>query len=203
MYPMLEAYKASMRWWDRVKHWVGRRAYSINRAWWWLQHRLNPRHRYHVLRIRDSAPHGYRYGWTDASERVLYAAFTLLQEFVEGEDPKVGLRPVEDYLTEGASPEEREMVTQQVAREQEVRALYDWWTKTRPEAYALAELLLTAPDGVDPSVTAVRDEKVAELLGMDPAEWVKVTYGSAMLHIEAEEQVMLQRLITVRQHLWT
>lgn len=57
--------------------------WNISEAWWWLKYHLVPKHRYHILSLKQ--PNGYQYGWLDADQQILYACFNILISFVEKE----------------------------------------------------------------------------------------------------------------------
>lgn len=51
--------------------------WKLERAYWWLQHRFNPRHRYNLIKT------GLRAGYWDPRERITWAVFELITEFVD------------------------------------------------------------------------------------------------------------------------
>lgn len=108
------------------RFWVNRRS-ELSEAYYWL--RTHTVHRYHIIDIRGED--GYAWGWIDRDHAMLLACFKLLRDFVERENPTVGLGGVEAYEHEGMCDGEREMIANQVAREKEVRAIYTWWTQDR------------------------------------------------------------------------
>jgi hypothetical protein len=55
---------------------------------YWLQCHFIPKHRYHMLDLRQSGDVlSYRYGWVDAPQQMEYALFNILAKFVEEEMP--------------------------------------------------------------------------------------------------------------------
>lgn len=111
---------------------------AVQNAWYWV--RCHTYNRYHVINVSGEDGE-YDWGWQDADHRMLLACFKLLREFVEQEDPGVGLRTVEDYLGAG-EPLDSDIalsVRKQVARERRVRELYVWWTATRPRLHRLSD----------------------------------------------------------------
>lgn len=106
--------------------WVNRRS-ELSEVYYWL--RTHTVHRYHIIDIRGED--GYTWGWIDRDHAILLACFKLLRDFVENENPTVGLGGIEAYAWEGMSAGELEGLAAQVAREKEVRALYVWWTVER------------------------------------------------------------------------
>lgn len=86
--------------------------------------------RYHIINI--SGVDEYDWGWIDRDRVLLYSSFKILCDFVDQEDPNIGLRTLKDF---GASDDEWhiKVITAQLEKEKEIRALYTWWTKERPE----------------------------------------------------------------------
>lgn len=102
---------------------IGRLLGRLSHAWYWVtSHTL---HRYHIINLRGEA--GYKWGWIDADHAMLLACFKLLRDFVEIEDPKVGLRKLSDFGI--MSGQDYDFVERQLETELEIRRLYDWWTK--------------------------------------------------------------------------
>ncbi len=73
-------------------------------------------YRYHMLDLRNKA-FDYRWGWVDVTDKMIYASFNLLQQFVEKEKPFERI----DW-SHGA-------VHRRAAKE--IKALYAWWTVGR------------------------------------------------------------------------
>ena len=97
----------------------------VSNAYYWLRCHLWTR--YHIINISGICD--YKWGWLDRDNVLLYASFKILQDFVEKEDPKIGLRTLEDF---GAPCKGLEA---HLEIEREVRAIYDWWVKERPTMY--------------------------------------------------------------------
>lgn len=76
--------------------------YRIGDVKWWFFHRFHPSHRNHVIKTR--LPPGYY----DKDDLMFHACFTLLQNFVELEQPFDIFETSEPHWTE-------------------IKNLYDWW----------------------------------------------------------------------------
>lgn len=139
-------------------------------AWYFV--RCHTYNRYHIINL--SGQDDYRWGWLDRDRAMLLACFKLLVDFVEGEDPEVGRRTVDDYCNHAPEMDcafQHACVEQQLEGDAEIRALYDWWTVGRAQEHAAAEASgWTSPNPL------VLDER---------------------------DQEQLERLIVVRQRLWT
>ncbi|HVI40794.1 MAG TPA: hypothetical protein VM577_09050 [Anaerovoracaceae bacterium] len=96
----------------------------LERARYWLVSHLIPSRRYHMLDLRQ--PDGYRYGWVDAPQQLLYANFAILKNYVEGElDGKVPRYKEEEHQDwlEGARSWNKHY--------EEIENLYKYWTVDR------------------------------------------------------------------------
>lgn len=78
-------------------------------------YRLHTRLTHHRLDLRN---YEYSGGWCDRDMLVLYASFNLLKDFIELE------RPYDWFETKESAHKESWL---------ELKALYDWWSVTRPE----------------------------------------------------------------------
>jgi len=97
--------------------------------------------KYDIVNI--SGLDGYRCAWIDCDNAMLLACFKLLNDFVEKEDPRVGLRTLEDYGYHSSclnEPCEKckehndiQFIAAQIERDKKVRELYNWWNKERNE----------------------------------------------------------------------
>ncbi|MBA3350953.1 MAG: hypothetical protein H0U23_00755, partial [Blastocatellia bacterium] len=133
----------------------------FRQAKYWLSSRVINRH--HEVDLRNP---GYRWGYTDPSEAILYACFNVLKNFVDN-----------GGLT-GASFTE---FPEQAQREYEMNVLYLWWTEGRWIEHSNCEKALAQ---------AIGDAEYKLAL-----EW-KEALGE-------DDQLMLARLINIRQYLWT
>jgi hypothetical protein len=157
----------------------------FSRAWYWV--RTHTYNRYHLVDCRD-ARNGYEWGWIDRDQLMLFACFQILREFVEKEDPRVGLRTIEDFAGGSNFDDERKMLEDQLAREREVRALYDWWTKGRAEERELADRMV---DELRPKGWSFHHDEKWDA-------WSKMHE-----YVERKDNEMLDRLMKIRECLWT
>lgn len=87
---------------------------AISDAWYWF--RSNTYNRYHIVDCRNKA-NGYKWGWKDRDQLLLFACFNILKDFVEKEYPGyVDWEHGEDISW----------------AKQEMLELYIWWTQKRP-----------------------------------------------------------------------
>lgn len=78
--------------------------------WWWVKHRTIKR--FHVLKLRGLTP-----GWWDTDTRLLFASFTLLEDYVEREKPfKIVEWNDDDTSRDYAN---------------EIHSLYLWWKRRK------------------------------------------------------------------------
>ena len=131
-------------------------------------------------------------GWHDKDEVLLHAAFQLLTDFVEKEQPEKIVDWDSDELHKSAW--------------EEITSLYKWWTKTRLKRRSpLDDKKLTRPPF-----------KLKKIPGSDLRQWVKSDKKKYAAYYQAleeharlendwyeEDQRNLHRLIDVRGFLWT
>lgn len=172
-------------WWHRFWGW--------HPAYWLRSHTFT---RYHVV---DGRTPEYRWGWIDRDNLMFNACFNILVDFVENEDPAVGFRGLGDYAYEGMGEDARESIMVQVRREREVREIYQWWKVDRwEERRACSRMMQDLPEenfDVDESgawVTGARYRSPEFKAWCDEAN-----------RLDAKDEEMLDRLMKVRQALWT
>jgi hypothetical protein len=166
--------------WNKPRHELKYKIQGLWRDAWgwkplyWL--RCKTFTRYHIINI--SGQDGYKWGWIDRDHAMYLACFKLLTEFVELEDPTVGLRTEVDYRGDLDEKEwlefHRPSIIPQLEREVEVRALYNWWKAARKQEWDACYALKRG--------TEMYDE---------------------MNRLEEKDEEMLMRLMKVRRSLWT
>jgi hypothetical protein len=131
-------------------------------------------------------------GWCDKDHMILHAAFQLLVDFVEKEKP-------DQIINWNSDPEHKKTW-------QEIKSLYRWWTKTRPNR---KEPL----DNENLKIPPMRFKKVpgtnlTQLMDYDKNKYKE--YDSAFkrqmsleMKWHKEDQKNLHRLIDIRPYLWT
>lgn len=154
--------------------------------------------RYNTVHLRTLPP-----TWTDADTRLLHAAFTILVDFVEQEEPFARTliehdaacpRPGMDL--EGVC-HSCQVDESQLAFGTELRALYHWWTVERPTNRAAEDRALaawheafTAQGGFSAPDTATTIQR-------------KDVHTVWERDNDAQDTAMLIRLIQIRGSLWT
>lgn len=174
---------------DRLQSAV-RRAFRRGRDLrWWIQHRIDPRHRYHVIWT------GLEPNYYDIDTLMLHGMFSLLRRYVEGE--MGGVEQIEEFNRELRAPSEHsisagtvEMEAAQADRQGEAVALYQWWTIQRPADVQRIDLLIDLLYGDDRPAGERAETMRAELWALEQKS-------------DREDQEMLHRLIDIRGSLWT
>lgn len=103
--------------------WLCRIRRRVRDAYWWVRHRIDPRCRFHVIRIPTLTP-----GYYDPDIRILHACMGELCTFVEKGAPQI-------VWTE-------DDVARRVRAEMQV--IYDWWKEEWPRR---EEMLPEIPEG--------------------------------------------------------
>jgi len=155
----------------------------FSKAHYWIVSHCVPSRRYHFLDLRQ--PNGYRYGWTDVPEKMLFAMFNLLGEYLNEEKP----HDLTQWYTKEQIDTDEGLKRQQNKLE-EARAIYHWWTVEREEEYArkseMQNKWWTARKSKDPN----REKYWEQLCQMD-------------IDMEAKTDEMIGRLMKIRRSLWT
>lgn len=195
--------RGEKQWWRRwlVKP-LWRLGNRCHNAKWWLQYRLNPRHKYHLI---DT---GLEPGYHDADYLMLHGCFALLCRYVEKEHDGV------DSLAEWAAklqtaPDKNAPEGWQEAqgtREAEVVALYRWWKDGKPADQAEYDRMLHHLYS-DPWETYTNDDgqKVfgSRLKYQEGDKEMRDSMWELEAKMQEDEQQMLKRLIDIRGGLWT
>ena len=164
-------------------------AYPTGRAVYWIKCHTLPSHRFHMLSLRQPKSHydHYSYGWMDVVEKILYANFNLLREFVEEECPEL-MGPDEGFLiADGA--DFYPVDAQWNAARLQLKRLYFWWMKTRQEKIRML-------DKMQSEWYEARDNKKL-------AEELFQKLGKYEEEFKAEQKQNLQLLVNHRDYMWT
>jgi hypothetical protein len=164
-------------------------ARPIENARYWLVSHLVPSRRYHMLDLRQ--PHvkggeeGYRYGWADVPEKMLYAMFNLLGEYLTKEEPAdLALHYTHEQIEADVN-----LKAQQEAFE-EATAIHHWWTVTRHEEVARCNKLFD--DYIEARKTKAPNR-----------DFLHISYRTQDRLNEEKVDEMVTRLMKIRRTLWT
>lgn len=172
-------------------------------AKYWLFCHLLPSHRFHLVDIRQPFDHNYnkhpyRYGWLDTDERMMYAMFNLLVEFVEKEEPYVLIPTAKDLVDADSDSQEDQdrnfFLSRQIDQHKEYMTIYNYWKFERPNLEKEYGKLLTA--WLDSrELTEDRNHPDTKRLHQEME-----TFGE-LKNQKLED--MMHRLVDVRATLWT
>ena len=176
-------------------------ARKISKAKWALLYRFHPRYRYHVI---DT---GLRPGFHDVDELMLHGMMSLLVRYVEEQEG--GDLALEERIASLLNPDNRdpnvpdEYQTDDYADlDRETLAIYQWWKFDRPKAQ---RELRESYDVFFRSGRGIRiggrlfGEAAARRTDLPP-DFVEPSVLEEAL--EAKEQEMLLRLVSIRRGLW-
>jgi hypothetical protein len=99
----------------------------IKDPWYWLKCHIVPKHRYHMLDLRQPKVKGeyaYRYGWMDSDTQIVYALFNILNNFVKHEMPSWYCPSEEEIVDEPSLQDQRNKYL-------EVKSIHYWWNVER------------------------------------------------------------------------
>lgn len=177
--------------WFRHKIWWPIKHPLSDAKYWFVSHFI-PSRRYHMLDLRQPRKAGdvvnhdcYRYGWRDVPEKMLYAMFNLLGEYLNKEKPH--------DLTQWHTREEIEAdagMKRQQDDIEEARAIYHWWAVEQHQEHA--------------RITETRhlwwEAKKNKLPN-------KEEYWNLLKKLEEDQETktdeMIARLMKIRRSLWT
>lgn len=169
----------------------------IHRAIWRARHRIDPRHRYHVV---DT---GLRPGYHDPEILMLHASFALLRRHVER---RMGGIVALDAFTEGLrrrpDPNAPDGLQERQADDQtEMAVLYRWWTEALPALKARRKELSHALYG-ERRMRFRKEGSGLMRIDMRPFEDGEKPLFEELRELERridrEEQEMLHRLVEIR-----
>lgn len=159
----------------------------IQDAKYWVVSHIVPKRRYHMLDLRQPKNEDdidqYRYGWLDVSERMLYAIFNLLDQFVKYEMKNYYCPTEEDILKEDNLQAQKDIYF-------EILEIHKWWTVDRKDAHKQCNEL--------------RNKWHSLLKQNDPQTqiiWDKMREMDDELERKTDEMII--RLIKIRRSLWT
>lgn len=161
-------------WWP-IKH-------PAERLRYWLVSHLIPSRRYHMLDLRQEG--GYRYGWRDVPEKMLYAMFNLLGEYLEE-----GPNDLTQWYTREQIEADEGYKAQQDAID-EARAIHHWWTVEKPAAEKAREVMLSLWHSSKKAKGPRTQEYWDKMRTMEEEQ-------------EAKTDEMIARLMKIRRTLWT
>jgi len=124
------ASKLNLWWYENVR-WPLRNSW-ISEVYWWVQHRINPKHRYHI--VKTKLPPGYH----EVETRMFYAMFQLFAEFMEHQlkNPHVVWQYDESVFEDWMIEDDPEGVKREIESRnktwKEMNDLNTWWTVTFP-----------------------------------------------------------------------
>lgn len=176
-------------------------ASKIKDAYWWVQHRFNPKHRYNIVRLTRLEP-----GYYDPDMRLFYAMFEVFEDFMKDQlkDPHVVWEYSESDFPEFMLKEEPESVKEEIesrnARWKEMNEIYDWWVndyQTREDNLPPTPPL---PKEWGPLGVFKKEHEDDEIV----REWKRVID----IHFKKEEEwrkkdkEMMHRLVDIHESLW-
>lgn len=169
---------------------------KLRHAYWWVQHRVNPRHRYHVVRT------GLKPGYHDIDELMEAVSVVLLRRFVE--DTHGGLSNLRRWADELKSDWEDASAKRQGEDYQRIAELYEWFTAERPRR--LQELDDDLP-WHDYRLEDVGDG-YKRLVFDGTEEYYEVYRAAVLQQMSAEEKLRnettenLKKVIELRHRMW-
>jgi hypothetical protein len=176
----------------------------VRNIYWWVRHRVDPSHRYHVVRT------GLKPGYYDVDTLMLHSCMALLCRYVEHErEGEESLQKWIDELIEmSQDPEEQwpEGCIESYKKEMEALTIYRWWKYQLPYDKKCEEYLLNLCYSGEMFHRELQEDGTVKVTRIPPTpeEQFNLDWHEALEYkIEHDEQEMLHRLIEIRGCLWT
>ncbi len=177
--------------WFRYKIWLPI-WWPIKDAHYWFISHFVPSRRYHFLDLRRPCYKNetynidcYRYGWKDVPEKMLYAMFNLLGEFLTKENPHDLTRW---YSREEINADEGFKAQQDAI--DEARAIFYWWTVERKNDLLYRNTVLSIWSAANKSNSPSKENMWKLLKELDQK-------------FEDKTDEMILRLMKIRRSLWS
>jgi hypothetical protein len=173
---------------ETLESWISRKIIRpFKDKYYWLVSHLIPSRRYHILDLRQSAsnlePDYYRYGWTDVDQRMLYAMFNLLNDYVDNELSFLHFPSKQEVEENESLKYQREVIL-------EIKTIYSWWNIERKiKARELAAKL-------DAWYIAKQNRK-------PNANQLHELHRKLEVEFDQKEEEMTIRLMKIRKNLWS
>jgi len=172
LYPIRNFLFNTFSFWFKAKF-----IWPIKRGWYWFKHRVVLRTHMLDLRQPKDGCDGYRHGYCDPRQCVLYACFNSLVMLVEKE-----YGGVENIILE----DDNEFAVDWNHARSEMKELYFYWTIGRHKEQKATHALYDAYIADSLHLKSLREE------------WLKAEDAR-----EKHEQEMLVRLVKIREYMWT
>lgn len=161
----------------------------LRSAYWWIMHRVHPRHRYHIVKT------GLEPNYYDIDTLMLHSMIFLLKRYIV--DEHGGVKELEEHIKDlRANPDENmpEFSERTASNDEKALAIWKWWTLDKPADVKREDEILTdlygSRNGSQTLHYAYDENLSAELMTLEKK-------------ISDDEQEMLHQLIDIRQSLWT
>lgn len=170
---------------------------------WAILHRIHPKHRYHVVKVRSLKP-----GYHDPSELILHASFDMLSQYAERRLMGSGIKGTKwdqcdiDHFSDDKS---YNSFLNQIDKEADIIALRNWWVNDRPNREKYEKDLI---DGHPPAPAGIEDDMwIFDERLKDTEEYKRYREWSNKLSEldekwEKEDQEKLKELVDLRNHIW-
>ncbi len=116
---------------ETVPLWVHCKLYKLDMRWYEFASKTFRKQHFLDLRQPVGSPYEYRWGYRDPSERMLFACFNTLCEYVEEREGREKFAEHIEMLKDLEDPP-----TAQIERETKALELYIWWRDEMPKLHA-------------------------------------------------------------------
>jgi hypothetical protein len=185
-----------------IKYQIKRPIWALDRAYWWVQYRVNPKYKHTTIKLKRLDP-----GYYDPSTLLLYASFEIFEKFMKHQlsdkcfvqwewDEKC----FQDWEWEEYPEKCKEMIEERNKLWKEMNELYDWWVNIYPNRESTLPDFPELPKKWGFLSVVNEDFKDTEEI----KEWRRIAdiHNKAEVDWDKEDEEMLVRLMKIHNNLW-
>jgi hypothetical protein len=164
---------------------------NLSHFWYWL--RTHTYNKYHLLDLRN---YEYKWGWLEPGDKIFYAVFACLDEFINTGEPQMLIR----YHKEALEKKEYNYGSEEIEKEklsvyEEFITIHNWWHNIRPQL--INEENIAIKKSYDS-----RHKKNRTLQNTNSDELFNL-YKKLIDERNNLETMYVKRIIELRDYMWT
>ena len=175
--------------------------WNLRNAYWWVQYRVNPKHKYTTIKLKRLDP-----GYYDEDSLLFYAMFEIFENFMKRQltNPQVIWEYDEDCFPKWQVEEDLEGIQKEIASHnadwKEMNEIYNWWVNVYPKR---EETLPEYPElPKEWGTLSVINEDFDGKKQMKKWKGVNAAHFKAEEDWRKEDQEMMIRLVKIHSLLW-
>ena len=174
---------------------------KLNNAYWWVQYRVNPKHKYTTIKLKKLEP-----GYYDEDALLFYAMFEIFETFMKRQltDPQIVWEYDEGCFPDWMLEDDLEGVKKEIKsrndRWKEMKDIYDWWVDVYPNRESTLPEYPTLPK--EWGALACLGRKYDDEKEMIEYKRIINIHIKAEDEWEKEDEEMMIRLVKIQSSLW-